>query len=135
MGAQAAQAAAARQEAARVASARQEAAQQEAARLAAARQEAARVEAARIAAARQSSVNTNSIVSQVISSLQPLISQTVEGVISTSGTASRTASSSSRSTSASTGSRLSSGTGDIASTFGNGGLTVSVETPDFQFAF
>merc|ERR1711915_22143 len=130
MGAQAAQAAAARQEAARVAAARQEAARQEAARLAAARQEAARVEAARITAARQSSVNTNSIVSQVISSLQPLISQTVEGVISSSASTR----SSSGFSSSGTGARTVS-TGDIASTFGNGGLAVSVETPDFQFAF
>merc|ERR1719348_2528060 len=109
-----------------VAAARAQAAQAAAARLAAARQEAARIEAARIEAARQSSLNTNSIVSQVISSLQPLISQTVEGVISSSS-----------STRSLTGSRLgavSSG-GDIASTFGNGGLAVSVETPDFQFAF
>merc|ERR1712025_829098 len=61
----------------------------EAARAAAARQEAARLEASRIEASRQaSSVNTNSIVSQVISSLQPLISRTVQGVISSSSGAS-----------------------------------------------
>merc|ERR1711937_148727 len=77
--AQAAAAAARKAEAARAAAARQEAA----------RLEEARLEASRIEASRQaSSVNANSIVSQVISSLQPLISRTVEGVISSSSGAS-----------------------------------------------
>merc|ERR1711937_465918 len=107
----------------------------EAARAAAARQEASRLEEARQA----SSVNTNSIVSQVISSLQPLISRTVEGVISSSSGASSSNFASS-SSSSSSGSSLGSvsrtvSSGDIASTFGNGGLTVSVETPDVQFAY
>jgi len=128
--AQAAAAAARKAEAARAAAARQEAA----------RLEAVRLEAARIEASRQaSSVNANSIVSQVISSLQPLISRTVEGVISSSSGASSSNFASS-SSSSSSGSSLGSvsrtvSSGDIASTFGNGGLTVSVETPDVQFAY
>merc|ERR1712025_1161398 len=114
--------------------ARAVAAGQEAARL-----EEARLEASRIDASRQaSSVNTNSIVSQVISSLQPLISRTVQGVISSSSGAS--SSNFASSSSSSSGSTLGSvsrtvSSGDIAGTFGNGGLTVSVETPDVQFAY
>merc|ERR1712025_580711 len=96
--------AAAKAQAAAAASRKAEAARAAAARQEAARLEAARIEASRIEASRQaSSVNANSIVSQVISSLQPLISRTVEGVISSSsGASSSNFASSSSSSSGST---------------------------------
>jgi len=135
--AQAAQAAQAAAAARRAESARLAAARQEATRLEAARQESARLEASRLTASRQSSsINQNAIISQVISSLQPLITRAVEGAItsSSSGSSANSASSSSSGSSIGSVSRTVS-SGDIASTFGDGGLTVSVETPDFQFAF
>merc|ERR1711935_80131 len=110
---------------------------QAARRLESARQEAARLEASRLTASRQSSsINQNAIISQVISSLQPLITRAVEGAItsSSSGSSANSASSSSSGSSIGSVSRTVS-SGDIASTFGDGGLAVSVETPDFQFAF
>jgi len=110
---------------------------QAARRLESARQEATRLEASRLTASRQSSsINQNAIISQVISSLQPLITRAVEGAItsSSSGSSANSASSSSSGSSIGSVSRTVS-SGDIASTFGDGGLTVSVETPDFQFAF
>merc|ERR1712106_435101 len=80
--AQAAKAAQAAQAARRAESVRLAAARQESARLEAARREAATLEASRLTASQQSSlINQNSIISQVISSLQPLISRTVQGVI------------------------------------------------------
>merc|ERR1712128_327170 len=106
-------------------------------RLESARQEAARLETSRLTTSRQSSsINQNAIISQVISSLQPLITRAVEGAItnSSSGSSANSASSSSSGSSIGSVSRTVS-SGDIASTFGDGGLTVSVETPDFQFAF
>merc|ERR1711935_291100 len=134
--AQAAEAAQAAQAARRAESARLAAARQESARLEAARQEAARLEAARLTASRQSSsINQNSIISQVISSLQPLISRTVQGVITSSSSGSSAVSSSSSSSSSGSVIESGEGSGDLASTFGDGGLAVSVETPDFQFAF
>merc|ERR1712123_12922 len=110
---------------------------QAARRLESARQEAARLEASRLTASRQSSsINQNTIISQVISSLQPLITRAVEGAItsSSSGSSANSASSSSSGSSIGSVSRTVS-SGDVASTFGDGGLSVSVETPDFQFAF
>jgi len=110
---------------------------QAARRLESARQEAARLEASRLTASRQSSsINQNAIISQVISSLQPLITRAVEGAItsSSSGSSANSASSSSSGSSIGSVSRTVS-SGDLASTFGDGGLAVSVETPDFQFAF
>jgi len=110
---------------------------QAARRLEYARQKAARLKASRLTASRQSSsINRNAIISQVISSLQPLITRAVEGAItsSSSGSSANSASSSSSGSSIGSVSRTVS-SGDIASTFGDGGLTVSVETPDFQFAF
>merc|ERR1711935_831248 len=57
----------------------------ESARQEAARQESARLEASRLTASRQSSsINQNAIISQVISSLQPLITRAVEGAITSS---------------------------------------------------
>merc|ERR1712106_739303 len=54
----------------------------ESARQEAERQESARLEASRLTASRQSSsINQNAIISQVISSLQPLITRAVEGAI------------------------------------------------------
>merc|ERR1712106_424078 len=109
----------------------------ESARQEAERQESARLEASRLTASRQSSsINQNAIISQVISSLQPLITRAVEGAItsSSSGSSANSASSSSSGSSIRSVSRTVS-SGDIASTFGDGGLDVSVETPDFQFAF
>merc|ERR1711935_620572 len=109
----------------------------ESARQEAARQESARLEASRLTASRQSSsINQNAIISQVISSLQPLITRAVEGAITTSssGSSANSASSSSSGSSIGSVSRTVS-SGDIASTFGDGGFSVSVETPDFQFAF
>merc|ERR1712106_1055280 len=133
---QEAQAAQAAQAARRAESARLAAARQESARLEAARQEAARLEASRLTASRQSSlINQNSIISQVISSLQPLISRTVQGVITSSSSGSSAGSSSSSSSSSGSVIGSGEGSGDLASTFGDGGLAVSVETPDFQFAF
>merc|ERR1712021_171906 len=134
--AQAAQAAQAAAAARRAESARL-AARQEATRLEAARQESARLEASRLTVSRQSSaINQNAIISQVISSLQPLITRAVEGAItsSSSGSSANSASSSSSGSSIGSVSRTVS-SGDVASTFGDGGLSVSVETPDFQFAF
>merc|ERR1712021_253984 len=110
---------------------------QAARRLESARQEAARLEASRLTASRQSSsINQNAIISQVISILQPLITRAVEGAItsSSSGSSVNSASSSFSGSSIGSVSRTVS-SGDIASTFGDGGLAVSVETPDFQFAF
>merc|ERR1712106_67776 len=110
---------------------------QAARRLASTRQEAARLEASRLTASRQSSsINQNAIISQVISSLQPLITRAVEGAItsSSSGSSVNSASSSFSGSSIGSVSRTVS-SGDVASTFGDGGLAVSVETPDFQFAF
>merc|ERR1712106_1115430 len=101
----------------------------------AARQESARLEASRLTASRQSSsINQNAIISQVISSLQPLITRAVEGAITSSS------SGSSANSASSSGSKIASvprpvSSGDLANTFGDGGLAVSVETPDFQFAF
>merc|ERR1711892_502223 len=135
--AQATQAAQAAAAARRAESARLAAARQEATRLEAARQESARLEASRLTVSRQSSsINQNAIISQVISSLQPLITRAVEGAItsSSSGSSANSASSSSSGSSIGSVSRTVS-SGDIASTFGDGGLTVSVEPPDFQFAF
>merc|ERR1712021_211952 len=109
----------------------------ESARQEAARQESARLEASRLTASRQSSsINQNAIISQVISSLQPLITRAVEGAItsSSSGSSANSASSSSSGSTIGSVSRTVS-SGDVASTFGDGGLSVSVETPDFQFAF
>merc|ERR1711935_347149 len=110
---------------------------QAARRLESARQEAARLEASRLTASRQSSsINQNAIISQVISSLQPLITRAVEGAITSSSSESSANSASSSSSGSSIGSvSRTVSSGDIASTFGDGGLTVSVETPDFQFAF
>merc|ERR1712106_418138 len=134
--AQAAQSAAAAQAARRAESARLAAARQESARLEAARQEAATLEASRLTASQQSSlINQNSIISQVISSLQPLISRTVQGVITSSSSGSSAGSSSSSSSSSGSFIESGEGSGDLASTFGDGGLAVSVETPDFKFAF
>merc|ERR1712106_733482 len=96
--AQAAQAAQAAAAARRAESARFAAARQEATRLEAARQESARLEASRLTVSRQSSsINQNAIISQVISSLQPLITRAVEGAItsSSSGSSANSASSSS----------------------------------------
>jgi len=110
---------------------------QAARRLESARQEAARLEASRLTASRQSSsINQNAIISQVISSLQPLITRAVEGAItsSSSGSSANSASSSSSGSTIGSVSRTVS-SGDVASTFGDGGLSVSIETPDFQFAF
>jgi hypothetical protein len=120
---------------ARAQAARAEAARQAAARREAARAEAARVEAARLEAARResASVNTNTLVTQVLATLQPLISQTVQEVVSSSSSESSSSSSSSSSNISSSSSSTSSG--DVSSNFGTGGLSVSVETPDFQFAF
>jgi len=121
---------------ARVQAARAEAARQAAARREAARAEAARLEAARLEAARResASVNTNTLVTQVLATLQPLISQTVQEVVSSSS--SDTSSSSSSLSSSNIGSSSGSiSSGDVSSNFGTGGLSVSVETPDFQFAF
>merc|ERR1712106_911189 len=135
--AQAAQAAQAAAAVRRAESARLVAARQEATRLEAARQESARLEASRLTVSRQSSsINQNAIISQVISSLQPLITRAVEGAItsSSSGSSANSASSSSSGSSIGSVSRTVS-SGDVASTFGDGGLSVSVETPDFQFAF
>merc|ERR1719187_255139 len=125
---------AARAEAERQAAARREAARAEAARVEAARAEAARLEAARLEAARResASVNTNTLVTQVLATLQPLISQTVQEVVSSSSESSSSSSSSSSNISSSSSSIS---TGDVSSNFGTGGLSVSVETPDFQFAF
>merc|ERR1712025_620914 len=125
----------ARAQAERQAAARREAARAEAARVEAARAEAARVEAARLEAARResASVNTNTLVTQVLATLQPLISQTVQEVVSSSSSESSSSSSSSSSNISSSSSSTSSG--DVSSNFGTGGLSVSVETPDFQFAF
>merc|ERR1712021_244531 len=110
---------------------------QAARRLESARQEAARLEASRLTASRQSSsINQNAIISQVISILQPLITRAVEGAITSSSSESSANSASSSSSGSSIGSvPRTVSSGDIASTFGDGGLTVSVETPDFQFAF
>merc|ERR1711935_840208 len=110
---------------------------QTARRLESARQEAARLEASRLTASRQSSsINQNAIISQVISSLQPLITRAVEGAITSSSSESSANSASSSSSGSSIGSvSRTVSSGDIASTFGDGGLAVSVETPDFQFAF
>merc|ERR1712106_220876 len=96
--AQAAQAAQAAATARRAESARFAAARQEATRLEAARQESARLKASRLTVSRQSSsINQNAIISQVISSLQPLITRAVEGAItsSSSGSSANSASSSS----------------------------------------
>merc|ERR1712106_58135 len=96
--AQAAQAAQAAAAARRAESARLAAARQEASRLEASRQESARLETSRLTASRQSSsINQNAIISQVISSLQPLITRAVEGAItsSSSGSSANSASSSS----------------------------------------
>jgi len=128
---------AARAQAAQAAQAAAAARRSESARQEAARQESARLEASRLTASRQSSsINQNAIISQVISSLQPLISRAVEGAItsSLSGSSANSASSSSSGSSIGSVSRTVS-SGDVASTFGDGGLSVSVETPDFQFAF
>merc|ERR1711935_74367 len=128
---------AARAQAAQAAQAAAAARISESARQEAARQESARLEASRLTASRQSSsINQNAIISQVISSLQPLITRAVEGAItsSSSGSSANSASSSSSGSSIGSVSRTVS-SGDIASTFGDGGLSVSVETPDFQFAF
>merc|ERR1711935_15370 len=100
---------------------------QAARRLESARQEATRLEASRLTASRQSSsINQNAIISQVISSLQPLITRAVEGAItsSSSGSSANSASSSSSGSSIGSVSRTVS-SGDIASTFGDGGLSVS----------
>merc|ERR1712123_280466 len=128
---------AARAQAAQAAQAAAAARRSESARQKAARQESARLEASRLTASRQSSsINQNAIISQVISSLQPLITRAVEGAItsSSSGSSANSASSSSSGSSIGSVSRTVS-SGDVASTFGDGGLSVSVETPDFQFAF
>merc|ERR1712128_169754 len=128
---------AARAQAAQDAQAAATARRSESARQEAERQESARLEASRLTASRQSSsINQNAIISQVISSLQPLITRAVEGAItsSSSGSSANSASSSSSASTIGSVSRTVS-SGDIASTFGDGGLTVSVETPDFQFAF
>merc|ERR1712021_25445 len=108
---------------------------QAARRLESARQEAARLETSRLTASRQSSsINQNAIISQVISSLQPLITRAVEGAITSSSSGSSVNSASSSASTIGSVSRTVS-SGDVASTFGDGGLSVSVETPDFQFAF
>jgi len=128
---------AARAQAAQAAQAAAAARRSESARQEAERQESARLEASRLTASRQSSsINQNAIISQVISSLQPLISRAVEGAItsSLSGSSANSASSSSSGSSIGSVSRTVS-SGDVASTFGDGGLSVSIETPDFQFAF
>jgi len=128
---------AARAQAAQAAQAAAAARRSESARQEAARQESARLEASRLTASRQSSsINQNAIISQVISSLQPLITRAVEGAItsSSSGSSANSASSSSSGSSIGSVSRTVS-SGDVASTFGDGGLSVSIETPDFQFAF
>merc|ERR1711935_1251448 len=125
---------AARAQAAQAAQADAAARRSESARQEAARQESARLEASRLTASRQSSsINQNAIISQVISSLQPLISRAVEGAItsSLSGSSVNSASSSASGSSIGSVSRTVS-SGDIASTFGDGGLSVSIETPDFQ---
>merc|ERR1711935_616715 len=122
---------------AQAAQAAQAARRSESARQEAERQESARLEASRLTASRQSSsINQNAIISQVISSLQPLITRAVEGAITTSssGSSANSASSSSSGSSIGSVSRTVS-SGDVASTFGDGGFSVSVETPDFQFAF
>merc|ERR1719431_847547 len=126
---------AARLEAARVEAARLEAARLEAARVKASRLEATRVEAARLEAERLEasrletvSVDQSSLIARVLATLQPLISQTVQEVVSSSSTSSTSLSSSSTSDSSVT-------TGDVSSTFGTNGLSVSVETPEFQFSF
>merc|ERR1712106_259406 len=126
-----------RAQAAQAAQAAAAARRSESARQEAERQESARLEASRLTASRQSSsINQNAIISQVISSLQPLITRAVEGAItsSSSGSSANSASSSSSGSSIGSVSRTVS-SGDVASTFGDGGLSVSVETPDFQFAF
>merc|ERR1711935_1227949 len=103
--AQAAQAARAAAAARRAESARLAAARQEATRLEAARQESARLEASRLTASRQSlSINQNAIISQVISSLQPLITRAVEGAITSSSSGSSANSASSSSSGSSIGS-------------------------------
>merc|ERR1712021_305778 len=107
----------------------------ESARQEAARQESARLEASRLTASRQSSsINQNAIISQVISSLQPLITRAVEGAITSSSSGSSVNSASSSASTIGSVSRTVS-SGDVASTFGDGGLSVSIKTPDFQFAF
>merc|ERR1712106_774002 len=107
----------------------------ESARQEAERQESARLEASRLTASRQSSsINQNAIISQVISSLQPLITRAVEGAITSSSSGSSVNSASSSASTIGSVSRTIS-SGDVASTFGDGGVSVSVETPDFQFAF
>merc|ERR1711935_568670 len=128
---------AARAQAAQATQAAAAARRSESVRQEAARQESARLEASRLTASRQSSsINQNAIISQVISSLQPLITRAVEGAItsSSSGSSANSASSSSSGSSIGSVSRTVS-SGDVASTFGDGGFSVSVETPDFQFAF
>merc|ERR1711892_77560 len=128
---------AARAQAAQAAQAAAAARRSESTRQEAERQEAARLEASQLTASRQSSsINQNAIISQVISSLQPLITRAVEGAITSSSSESSANSASSSSSGSSIGSvSRTVSSGDIASTFGDGGLAVSVETPDFQFAF
>merc|ERR1712021_193140 len=128
---------AARAQAAQAAQATAAARKSESARQEAERRESARLEASRLTASRQSSsINQNAIISQVISSLQPLITRAVEGAITSSSSGSSANSASSSSSGSTIGSVCRTvSSGDIASTFGDGGLTVSVETPDFQFAF
>merc|ERR1712123_347374 len=126
---------AARAQAAQAAQAAAAARRSESARKEAARQESARLEASRLTASRQSSsINQNAIISQVISSLQPLITRAVEGAITSSSSGSSVNSASSSASTIGSVSRTVS-SGDVASTFGDGGLSVSIETPDFQFAF
>merc|ERR1712128_115748 len=126
---------AARAQAAQAAQAAAAARRSESAIQEAARQESARLEASRLTASRQSSsINQNAIISQVISSLQPLITRAVEGAITSSSSGSSVNSASSSASTIGSVSRTVS-SGDVASTFGDGGLSVSIEPPDFQFAF
>merc|ERR1712021_110419 len=126
---------AARAQAAQAAQATAAARKSESARQEAERRESARLEASRLTASRQSSsINQNAIISQVISSLHPLITRAVEGAITSSSSGSSANSASSSASTIGSVSRTVS-SGDVASTFGDGGLSVSIETPDFQFAF
>merc|ERR1712021_210449 len=126
---------AARAQAAQAAQAAAAARRSESARQEAARQKSAKLEASRLTASRQSSsINQNAIISQVISSLQPLITRAVEGAITSSSSGSSVNSASSSASTIGSVSRTVS-SGDVASTFGDGGLSVSIKTPDFQFAF
>jgi len=81
-----------------------------------------------------SSLDQNALIAQIIATLQPQINSAVQSALATSSTVSRTAVLSESPRVSSSSSRSSSSSGSVEGTFGNG-ISVSIDTPEYNIAY